>query len=101
MSATADATQLAIERALDHANVKDHDDREAFAARFYRGDATEFEQAAVQTEFAKLTRADIGRPDFTDTHEQVLGAVAGKILQRWRDNPCGSRTRPGDERDQT
>ncbi len=31
-----------------------------------------FERAAVQAEFAKVTRADIGRPPFADTREQHI-----------------------------
>jgi len=69
MSASADATQLAIDRALDHAGIVDADEREAFAARFYRGDVSNFERAAVQAEFAKIPRADIGRPPFTDVRD--------------------------------
>jgi hypothetical protein len=83
MSATADATQLAIERALDHVGITDPDEREDFADKYYQGDVSEFEEAAVRTEFAKVTRADIGREPLADTREHVLDVVAERILESW------------------
>ena len=80
MSASADATQLSIERALDNAGIQDADDRGAFAARFYRGDVSDFERAAVQVEFAKITRADIGRPPLSDIRERVLDITTERVL---------------------
>jgi len=58
---------VAIRRACDAAGLVDQDEREAFAQRYYRGDASPFERAAVAGELAEVTRADIGRPAFTDT----------------------------------
>ena len=89
MSAMADATQLAIERALDHAGVRDAVLREMFAERFYIGNTSIFERAAVQAEFAKITRADIGRKPLEDVREIVLTKTAERILESWQssDNP--------------
>jgi hypothetical protein len=58
MSATADALTLAMERAfpkLDLAGMEDLMDR------FFNNLATPAEAAAIQAEFEKVTRADIGR----------------------------------------
>ena len=81
MSAMADATQLAIERALDNAGVRDVHARKAFAARAYAGELSEFERAVLQAEFAKITREDV--------REIVLTETAERILESWQssDNP--------------
>ncbi len=104
MSASADATQLAIERALDHAGVKDADDRRDFTERFYCGEVSEFEQAAVQSEFNKITRADIGRAPLSDIRERVLDITTARVLDEIKSNDSRAQGTTGEycqDHDQT
>jgi hypothetical protein len=78
MSATADAYMLAIQRAFPALDVAG---QEAFSERFFAGNATLDEEEAVQREFAKVTRTDIGRPPLPDTiPPDVLAKVAAGVL---------------------
>jgi hypothetical protein len=89
MSATSDAAILAIQRACAKSGIVDPDAIMDFAERFYDGRASDAERKAVADEFAKVTRADIGRPPLTDIREQVLDKTAERILESWQsyENP--------------
>ena len=73
MSAIANAYVVAMERAFPHAGAQWMED---FMARFWEGSITPEEQAAVEREFAKVTRADIGREPLViigqgDTRQEI------------------------------
>ena len=63
MGCVKDAEMLAVQRAAAGLGVDEVMD---FAERYYAGTATAAEVAAVHAEFAKVTRADIGRPPLPD-----------------------------------
>jgi hypothetical protein len=94
MSATADATMLAIQRAAPKLGYSTDEEIMDFAERVYSCRATEAEMALVAAEFIKVTRADIGRPPLPtnplqELRDHVLDTTAERILASWEsvDNP--------------
>jgi len=67
MSAIADAYVVACERACESQLPDDIDD---LTGRFFTDDVTPGERAAVEAEFEKVTRADIGRPPLPPSYER-------------------------------
>ena len=70
MSAIADAYIVACERACESQLPDDIAD---LTGRFFSDEVTPGERAAVEAEFEKVTRADIGRPPLPVKGERYLG----------------------------
>jgi hypothetical protein len=77
MSAIADSYIVAIQRAFPQTTATEI---VAISERFFDGNATMAESEAIEREFAKVTRADIGRPPLPDTlPADVLDAVVAGV----------------------